>query len=58
MNKEGEVGEWEEDVEDTEGGREEVSGLPLLLVDLVQMFAVKKYNWEEPHHRDLSTDYR
>ena len=58
MNKEGEVGEWEEDVEDTEGRREEVSGLPLLLVDLVQMFAVKKYNWQEPHHWDLSTDYR
>ena len=58
VDEDHEARDGEEDVDDAEGGGEEVSPPLVFPVDLVEMFAVKKYNWEEPEYRDLIMDYR
>ena len=58
VDEDHEARDGEEDVDDAEGGGEEVSPPLVLPVDLVEMFTVKKYNWEEPEYRDLIMDYR
>ena len=58
IDENSEARDGKEDVEDAEGWGQEVCSPLVFLTDLVQIFAVKKYNWQEPEYRDLIIDYR
>ena len=53
IEQDGQVGTGEQDVEEADHGGQQVSPPPVFPVQLVEMFALEKYDGEEPDHGDL-----
>ena len=53
VEEDGQVGAGEKDVEEADHGGQQVSPPPVFPVELVQMFAVEKYDGQEPQYGDL-----